>query len=525
MTINATAVWRSRPSGNNLNGGGCDCSISPAATGTHGSFAGTTFTDATAAAFTSGMAGSALNIQGVGQYLITAFINASNVTLGSGGPPPLSGGATWLVSAGQDYSQQNAAQASGSAGTATGTTTFIDATANAFTAAMPGNCIQIASGTGFTPGFYFVVSWSSASTVVLDRSPGTGTAAVWKLGGGWADFWTNTTSSGPLVPGNRVYILGSGTPNPSSYTYDYAPTVFNPAPGDATNGNVIFENDPATPGYKRWPDTTGGMPVIQLPALDESVFAGEDYISLFGLYGVGQHDNGSLLSGSNNGVGLQFEGCVLDQFGFDATLYLQSNAQSQCAIEACEVFSSVAPGSTGANGAVTIFGNFSSVQITINGCNFHDTVGLGIILSSGTNESGQTIYGTITGTIVAKCRSTGIYIYSGAGGSGNGGLAAFSILNTTIDGNLGHGIEWDNASPQGVSVKNLIISNHTQSGAYGQKFDAGTSLQNDTVTPLMDYNVYYNNATDLLNKSYGPHDTHGGSNPYVGQPTENYTLA
>ena len=150
MTIGATAVWRVRPSGNNLNGGGYDAGIAGAAT---------------------------------------------------------------------DYSKQNAAQATGTNGTTSGagSTTFTDATAAAFTTLMPGNCIQIASGTNFQAGFYFVISRTNASSVVLDRTPssgGAGASGVWKLGGGWADFSNLATAP---VSNNTCLVLGSGTPNPAAY--------------------------------------------------------------------------------------------------------------------------------------------------------------------------------------------------------------------------------------------------------------------------------------------------------------------
>src|ERR1700680_1745544 len=168
-----------------------------------------------------------------------------------------------IAGAATDYSQQNAAQASGTNGATVGTTDFADVTAAAFTSAMIGNAIYI-TGAGQTTGFYFVVAFVSAAHVTLDRSPGTGTSATWHLGGGWADWWTNTTAN--IVPGNIVYILGSGTPNPASYTYDYvSPASFVPVSGNATAGLITFANDPGTPGYKAPPDTTGGMPVIQTP--------------------------------------------------------------------------------------------------------------------------------------------------------------------------------------------------------------------------------------------------------------------
>ena len=147
MAVNATAIWRVRPSGSNTNGGGYDSGIAGAAT---------------------------------------------------------------------DYSTQNSAQASGTHGAGSGTTTFTDSTAAAFTSAMVGNAIKIAG-----QGFYFVTAFTNASNVVVDRTLGTFSSASWSLGGGWADYFTNTTSAGPLVAGNWCLILGSGIPDPSSYTFDY----------------------------------------------------------------------------------------------------------------------------------------------------------------------------------------------------------------------------------------------------------------------------------------------------------------
>jgi hypothetical protein len=228
MAATANAVWRVRPSGSNTNGGGFDCSLSSAATGTHGTFTGTTFTDSTAAAFSAGMVGSSIAITTTGggfdgQYLITAFINSSNITLGTGNPgAPLLTNLTWTVGSGTDYSQQNAAQLSQSApaNTSTATTTLTD-TGAAFTSALIGNAIRV-SGTGITTTITFITAVPSGTTLTLQTSPGTtGTTVSYNIGGAWADFWTNTTTTAPtIVSGNTVYILGSGIPNPSSYSFD-----------------------------------------------------------------------------------------------------------------------------------------------------------------------------------------------------------------------------------------------------------------------------------------------------------------
>ncbi len=499
MAANATAVWRVRPSGNNNNGGGFDCSISAAATGTHGSFTGTTFTDATAAAFTSGMAGSAINVTGIGQYLISAFIDASNITLSGGNPGvTLSGGMAWTVGSGQDYSQQNAAQLSQLGVCSTATVTLTD-TGASFTTAVIGNAIRVA-GTGITTTYTFITARPSATTLTLQTSPGTtGTSVTYNIGGGWADFWTNTTSTAPtLVAGNVCYILGSGTPNPASYTYDYDATVAFTAAASATLP-ITFANDPATPGYLAPSNTTGGMPCIKFHVANHLITIASNNIVLAGLWFVGTTTAALkyIMSGGTFSSGII--GCVLDQFAFDVGLLNMAGGGAFNGI-GCEVFSSVVPGAAGSQAAFNQT-NTAYGSITITGCNTHDCVGKGIISASALSSM------VVINSIFAKCQSDGLSLLNFGGGI---------IQNCTIDGNLGSGINGAANASFSMSILNCIISNHTGVGKYG--------VDGSVNAPLADYNVYYNNTADLHNAPYGPHDTHGGSNPYVGQSTENYSL-
>lgn len=439
MAVNATAIWRVRPSGSNTNGGGFDSAIS---------------------------------------------------------------------GAGTDYSRQNAAQASGSNATCTtGTSTFVDATANAFTSAMVGNAIWIASGTNFTVGAYFVTAFTSASTVTLDRSPvgGTsGTVGVWKLGGGWADFWTNTTSTTWLVPGNIVYILGSGTPNPASYTYDYvfslASAVTTLATGsNTTAGNLSFLNDPATPGYKAPPDTTGGMPVIQNSGTGGSMFNfGNNQFCLFGgLYFVAGNGTGghNTVFNSGNNATITVYSCVFDQFGFNACFTV--GCQSSFFLN-CECFSS-----TGTPGPSISVLSMSTSSYCI-ACNVHDC---GASSGASAVDVGGSAF--VLNCIIAK-NSVNQAI------SVNNTPAV--VMNNTIDGNTG------DAMTIGAHVTaficNNIFSNHTGAGAHG--INAGSSI----TTGLVDYNSFYNNTTNYNGVNItGPHDTILAVTPYVGSATENYKLA
>jgi len=95
------------------------------------------------------------------------------------------GGGFNAARSGTDYSQQDAAQFSGTDLVIDGTTTTkVTAAGHTFVAADCGNIIHVTAGTGFTVGFYEVVSVSSGAAT-LDRAVGTAgsTGGTWALGG------------------------------------------------------------------------------------------------------------------------------------------------------------------------------------------------------------------------------------------------------------------------------------------------------------------------------------------------------
>jgi hypothetical protein len=436
MAVNATAVWRVRPSGSNTNGGGYD----------------------------AGIAG-----------------------------------------AGTDYSQQNAAQLSVADGALThGTTTLTSATGG-FTSAMIGNALYL-SGTNFTTGFYFITAFTNGNTVTIDRDPtasANGSSGTVNVGGGWADH-TNLSTTGPMVAGNTAYILGSGIPNPAAYSYDYTFAQFTPPSGDAsTGGQVRIVGDPATPNF-----STGGRPVIQCPGL---TFYNVTAVILRDLYCVASSAlNGDLGIVAPANAPTLLVGITFDQFGYDIGLVSTGSVGAYAnALINCEIFSSVAKRSTNARYAASLY----YIGGLIDGCNIHDCIGPGVYARYPV---------VVTSSIIAKNGADGLTIENAAGAL---------ISNNTIDGNTGHGINCLgqgsllNISVASTMIFNNIISNHSQAGKYGITVAAGTTAQNDRVKGFIDYNVFYNNTADTNAISYGAHDTHGGSNPYVGQGTENYSLA
>lgn len=401
---------------------------------------------------------------------------------------------TGISGYGTDYSQQNTAQASGTAGAAT-TATFTDATANAFTSAMVGNAMYITGG-GATAGFYFVTGYTSASTVTLDRAPGTAVSgATWYLGGGWSTVTGNLTNTAIVQPGNTVYILGSGNPNPSSYTFDYTISSYVALiSGNSTAGNITIAGDPNTP--------SGGMPCIKTASSNGMLWYSGSYLVIKNIWVVAS----STFSGWGmiviNGTII---GCVFDQNGYDISCGYPGG--SIMTYIDCEMFSSVAPRGASTQVAMAL-NNYGSQGFN---CNVHDTVAGGVNMYCGT---------ALVNSIVAKCRGVGVTI------NPNYGMSRLMVANCTIDGNTGDGIQFTGQNGVSLStVFNNIVSNHTISGTYGIHVTAGTTAENDSVASYVDFNAYYNNTTNYGNLSASPNDTAVSTDPYVAQSTENYTLA
>ena len=405
-----------------------------------------------------------------------------------------------IASAGTDYSQANAAafSQSSTANTTTAATVLTDLGAS-FTTALIGNAIWV-SGTGITAEFTFITGVPTSTTLTLQTSPGTaGTAVSYNIGGGWANFWTNTTSSGPLVAGNTVYILGSGVPTPASYAYDYTASAFTPVNGSQSAGLVRFIGDPATPG--------GGVPCIKVGgAICTSVVSCYFGSLWFVASGTSNQTFGVLSAAGGNGVSW-IVGCVYDQFGYDMGLAANGSASATIVWQVIntEIGSSVAKRTTNANSALQLSG-----ASTVFGCNVHDAIGPGIEIGWG---------GSISFCVAAKNGGSGILL------DGKATDMAQSVLNCTLDANLGHGVELASQEALAISrVANTLITNHTGAGKYGMTVDAGAQAANDMVKGFVDYNTFYGNTTDTNAISYGTHDSHGGANPYVAESTDNYTL-
>lgn len=166
-------------------------------------------------------------------------ISANSVFEVRTGGNDASGGGFVTGAAGTDYSQQDAAQDSGTNLTVhASTNTDVLPDDHTAAAADVGNIIQITAGAGFTPGFYEIKSIQTTYWR-LDRSPAAaGTSGgAWALGGALAT--PGKAGGAASVAGNMIYL--------ASGTYTLGNTTANTAGGPVNLGTCTAK---ALIGYK-----------------------------------------------------------------------------------------------------------------------------------------------------------------------------------------------------------------------------------------------------------------------------------
>lgn len=385
---------------------------------------------------------------------------------------------------------------------------IVTSTTGGFGTDYPGNLIRL-SGTHFTTGFYSIQTRTNTNTITVDRDPTDGSnasAGTLAVGGGWATPEANTAAN--IVGGNIIYVLGGASP--SYGAPDYVGVAFVPVSGTTAAGLVRFIGDPNTPANNGF----GGKPLISVPGRWANGFVLVKFQDLF-LVGAGTTNNTlGVISQADSDIALM-SGMIFDQNGYDLSLSNGTGAASIGSMKAvgCEVFTSVAARGGSTQPALT--GGHYGIEILFS--NIHDCLGVGI--------AGDT-YSHFMFDIIAKNGGSG---FTQLADVGQGDAHHNGIEFCTIDGNLGHGIEFLSANEPGAlfltHVFNCTVSNHTQATKYGFIVDSGTAASNQVSRGFIDYNSYFNNTNGNYNAiSAGAHDTALGADPYVAQSTENYTL-
>jgi hypothetical protein len=404
-----------------------------------------------------------------------------------------------VTSPGTDYSQQNSAQFSGTAGTAAGTAAFTDV-GHSFTSADVGNLICIASGSGFTAGWYTIVS-VAAGTATLDRSPGTGTVAHWALGGALLTF-QNLINNSVMPNGNLVYIKNTGNVVLTNFISNLGVQC---AFGRPSCFGVI--------GY----GTTRGdatQATITTSTNSVSLFGGDTmkcyFTNIIFSTTAGTPALGFTQTGSSFPT-LAFTNCKFTGFTQAISASVFTFTMINCEVASC----------TSSTGAISLGTN--QVAATFNGCYFHGNTGPAVTMTN----SGNGFNGTLLFTFcVLYLNGKGISGQSASNSNTNS--AAWVLINCAIVSNTGDGIVMGNSSGTNycpLTLINCVIENN---GGYGVDIGTAAAASTNSWGPTIvngANNAYRNNTSgDRNNFPALPGDVALTGEPFNNISSGDFTL-
>lgn len=404
------------------------------------------------------------------------------------------GGGFVAGASGTDRSQQDSAQISY-------TDLVIDASdakkltsaGHPFTSAEVGNLIQVTSGSGFTTGFYQIVS-VAANVATCDRNVGTtsSTGGNAALGGALA---TVSTAVASLVNSNKVYIKGTYTVS-SGQTLSGVITT-----GDA--GPTIFEGYSAARGdgtRATWTTSTNSIDLITFGGAALGYrFNNIEFSSSAGTPGHGLRANGS-----TNASAITLDNCLVHGFNQgingDWTIAWSFNT---IALYRCRIYSCTSHGIINAGHVIAL------------GCYIHDNGGDGAkFVTGGGGLDGLSLFWRC---VIKSNTGKGINYAAGANFSAHVQSNFPIVLESSIMDNGGDDITINpGADLGGLILLNSILDG---AGAYGVNF-------NQTGVLALDGSVaWHNNATaDQTGFPKSPSDVTLTGDPFTARGSDDFTL-
>lgn len=354
-----------------------------------------------------------------------------------------------------DYSQADTATISGRTDfAAVGASTSLTSATGGFTPVMVGNFYQqTTTGTGGfgVVGWYEIVSYTNATTLVLDRTPNSGTASVSCTGyiGGAGRLNGNEDAFLEMVPtGGSVWIKAG------SYTVSAGIAI------TSTNGTI--DNPIHITGFTSIPgDWAPGMarPLLNMGALS---YTPGVYTIITAIEGIGTGT--TVFTGNQTSVRWIYCKCTNP-----STTATRSAWNTTSFLFFCE-------GSC-QNGYAFSHGG-SSATNRIYGCYLHDSQ-IGINQNSG---SSVVSFNTVTNCTVAAIRN-----------AANNANAAYLYQNNTLYGRYstptGIGFDFTNAAIGSIIISNNIIA--------GFATGINSAAANKSIHGFG--NCFYGNTTDVTN--------------------------
>ncbi len=356
-----------------------------------------------------------------------------------------------IVGAGADYTEQDTAQlALTDLASATPYTTITSATGG-FTAAMVGNGIYIASGTGFTAGRYIITAYTSSNSVTVDRACATvnASAGVAKVGGALAHF-SVVSAAAPYtaVAGNVIMVRGQGLNDPVDIDYSLQSYAI------STGLSII--------GYNGRPKISHNGYGINTSAY--SRFENLSFVAV----SLSQSTYGVLFGG----LSLAFN-CVFDSGGFDMTQV------TSVSVDRCS-FINTGLQSLGTRPALVLSATAYSASIT--NSLFKDQRFKGAVCGI--------FGGSIHGNIFQNNNGDGLEITTPSLGY-NGPMI---VENNTFYNNAGHGIL---SAIGNLNIRSNVFASHTGSGKYGIYITDGLNAASHSVSgSSLAGNCFYGNTNN-----------------------------
>lgn len=366
------------------------------------------------------------------------------------------GGGFKVGASGTDYSQQNAAQVAYTDLVIGSTTTNLTSALNPFAAAHVGNVIAITGGTGFTAGFYEVVS-VAAEVATMDRSVGTAasTGGTGNLGGARSGYSVGTTTlQASLVAGQKVWIKN-----------------------EAWNEAVVLSVTGAA-----------GAPILH-----------EGYNTARGDAPTGANrpqNNRAAAAGLGIDIGAPQQRLAHLRVTAAGSDGIRVNNVNRIALENVQSYSNTSDG-------IDIVGG--SGETTLIGCEFDNNSALGVNVSGAGAATFKSCYihdnstnGLSSGVAGAAPNLDFTIIEANAADAVTHVSTNLRLQNCTIDGNTGAATDGiAGTTPALVICLGTIFSNN---GNYGANYTDGDSAWTD-------YNNFYGNATGARNNfPTGPND-------------------
>lgn len=402
------------------------------------------------------------------------------------------GGGFIAGASGTDYSQQNSPQVAY-------TDLVIDASdstkatsaATPFTSAHVGNLVQITGGSGFTTGFFQIVSVAS-SIATFDRSIGStsSTGGVANLGGAMA---TIAAVVAVMTHSNTVWVKNTGAytvTTPLSYSL-----AVNSAGGPTQF--IGYGTTRGDGGKVSWTTSTNGCDIIDFGAAVGTVFANFDFSSTAGTPGHGLNAKNQVPSG------MCFMNCDIHGFNEGVRGNYPVDWTFACLVlYKCKIY-----GNSG-------HGVHNDASMLVLGCYIHGNGGNGLFREISGGPGGPWV---IWRSVISA--NTGLGIQNNSGDNLGNTISTTFIFDCDIVDNGGDGVNFGQVSGAvgGIVILNSIIDG---SGGYGiNSVNAYTGLQ------LLEAIAFRNNTSgDVLNVLKGATDITLTGDPFTNKASDDFSL-